>query len=123
MFQARINFQYGNLTSRYTSSQTALEEIAMTVEGLEELFQQTWLDHVLHYGLLVGAIFQLICIAAIVVLPPRPEEESSDELDSPEADAEEREEHTPTHTSTKGSGGQPAQGGSKKKSKGARKRK
>ena len=93
----------------------------MTVEGLEELFQQTWLDHVLHYGLLVGAVFQLICIAAIVVLPPRPEEESSGELDSPEA--EEREEHAPTHTSARGSSGQPAQGGSRKKAKGARKRK
>ena len=43
-------------------------------EGLEELFEQSWFDLVLHYGLLVGAIFQLICIAAIVVLPPTPEE-------------------------------------------------
>lgn len=43
-------------------------------EGLEELFEQSWFDHILHYGLLVGAIFQLICIAAIVVLPPTPEE-------------------------------------------------
>ena len=51
----------------------------MTVEGLEELFQQTWFDHLLHYGLLVGAIFQLICIAAIVVLPPKTEEEAGEE--------------------------------------------
>ena len=49
-------------------------------EGLEELFQQTWFDHVLHYGLLVGAIFQLICIAAIVVLPPTPEENMEEEM-------------------------------------------
>lgn len=43
-------------------------------EGLEELFQQTWFDHVLHYGLLIGAVFQLICIAAIVIIPPKEEE-------------------------------------------------
>ena len=44
-------------------------------EGLEELFEQTWFDHALHYGLLIGAIFQLVCIAAIVVLPLKAEEE------------------------------------------------
>ena len=41
----------------------------------EELFQQTLFDQLLHYGLLLGAVFQLIAIAAIVVLPPKPEEE------------------------------------------------
>ncbi len=41
----------------------------------EELFQETFYDKVLHYGLLIGAIFQLIAIAAIVVLPVQPEEE------------------------------------------------
>ena len=46
-------------------------------EGLEELFQQTWFDHFLHYGLLLGAIFQLVCIAAIVVIPPKSDEEDS----------------------------------------------
>ena len=35
-------------------------------EGLKELFQQTWFDHFSHYGLFLGAIFQLICIATIV---------------------------------------------------------
>ena len=54
-------------------------------EGLEELFEQTWFDHFLHYGLMVGAIFQLICIAAIVVLPPQPEEESEYGKDSPDS--------------------------------------
>ena len=44
-------------------------------EGLEELFQQTWFDHFLHYGLFLGAIFQLICIAAIVIIPPKSDEE------------------------------------------------
>lgn len=45
-------------------------------EGLEELFQQTWFDHVLHYALLVGAVFQIVCIAAIVFLPASDEEQS-----------------------------------------------
>ena len=91
----------------------------MSVEGLEELFQQTWLDHVLHYGLLVGAVFQLICIAAIVVLPPRPEEESEEDTDGlGDSGGEAKDDHSPTgnrngqlSTSTKG-----------KKGKGARKR-
>lgn len=47
-------------------------------EGLEELFQQTWFDHFLHYGLFLGAIFQLICIAAIIVIPPKSDEEEED---------------------------------------------
>ena len=46
-------------------------------EGLEELFQQSLFDHVLHYALLVGAIFQLICIAAIVVLPSKEDDNES----------------------------------------------
>ena len=46
-------------------------------EGLEELFQQTWFDHFLHYGLFLGAIFQLICIAAIVIIPPKSDEEEA----------------------------------------------
>ena len=50
-------------------------------EGLEELFQQTWFDHFLHYGLFLGAIFQLVCIAAIVVIPPTESDEG--EEDSP----------------------------------------
>lgn len=53
-------------------------------EGLEELFEQSWFDHVLHYGLLIGAVFQIICIGAIVFLPPTPqecqEEDSSGDL-------------------------------------------
>ena len=52
-------------------------------EGLEELFQQSLFDHVLHYALLVGAIFQLICIAAIVILPAKDEDNSNiDQQDS-----------------------------------------
>ena len=46
-------------------------------EGLEELFQQTWFDHVLHYALFLGAIFQLVCIAAIFVLPDKSDEEET----------------------------------------------
>lgn len=36
---------------------------------LEE--QETWFDVFLRYGLYAGAAFQLACIAAIVLLPPR----------------------------------------------------
>lgn len=50
-------------------------------EGLEELFQQTWFDHFLHYGLFLGAIFQLICIAAIVIIPPKSDEEEDGETE------------------------------------------
>ena len=91
----------------------------MSVEGLEELFQQTWLDHVLHYGLLVGAVFQLICIAAIVVLPPRPEEEGEEESDGVGDSGGEasKDDHSPSG----GRNGQPSAGGKGKKGK-ARKR-
>ena len=91
----------------------------MSVEGLEELFQQTWLDHVLHYGLLVGAVFQLICIAAIVVLPPRPEEESEDDADGMgDSGGESKDDHSPTGNKN----GQLSVSSKGKKGKGARKR-
>lgn len=92
----------------------------MTVEGLEELFQQTWLDHVLHYGLLVGAIFQLVCIAAIVILPPRPEEETDGEPET-EFGGAGKEEHSSSGPRN-GHSGSSAGGGKGKKGKGARKR-
>lgn len=94
-------------------------------EGLEELFQQTWFDHFLHYGLLVGAIFQLICIAAIVVIPPTPEEDAQlDAASSPNLDSSHK------ASSSEGSGETPGAGGgttvtggvSKKGGKKARKR-
>ena len=84
---------------------------------MEELFQQTWLDHVLHYGLLVGAVFQLICIAAIVVLPPRPEEESEEDTDG-DSGGETKDDHSPTGNKN----GQQFPVSTKKKGKGARKR-
>ena len=92
----------------------------MSVEGLEELFQQTWMDHVLHYGLLVGAIFQLVCIAAIVVLPPRPEEEGEEESDGVGDSGGEasKDEHSPSG----GRNGQLSSSTKGKKGKGARKR-
>ena len=91
----------------------------MSVEGLEELFQQTWLDHVLHYGLLVGAIFQLVCIAAIVVLPPRPEEEGEEDSDGDSGGEASKEDHSPTGSKN----GQFSASSSKgKKGKGPRKR-
>lgn len=87
-------------------------------EGLEELFEQTWFDRFLHYGLMVGAIFQLICIAAIVLIPPKPEEES-DECDSnsPEPTS------SPGDTSKSTTGGMPGMGNKKSGGKKARKRK
>ena len=51
-------------------------------EGLEELFEQTWFDYALHYGLLIGAIFQLVCIAAIVFIPAKPDEEATSVIGS-----------------------------------------
>ena len=86
-------------------------------DALHELLQPTWWDNILHYGLLVGAFFQLIAIAAIVFLPPKSDEEGEGE--EKEGD-EVREEG-----SREATGGQPAraQGGGKKGKKGARKRK
>lgn len=94
--------------------------MAESIEGLEELFQQTWLDHVLHYSLLVGAIFQLVCIAAIVVFPPRPDEESEgDDTDGiGEGGGDNKEDHSPTGSKN----GQLSSSAKQKKGKGARKR-
>ena len=96
-------------------------------EGLEELFQQTWFDHLLHYGLLLGAVFQLICIAAIVVLPPKAEEEadeasSSGEGEGPVSSQAGGREDSAAHTQGQVVKGGMA-GGSGKKSKKVRKRK
>ena len=33
--------------------------------------EETWFDLFLRYGLYAGAVFQIACIAAIVLLPPR----------------------------------------------------
>ena len=90
-------------------------------EGLEELFQQSLFDHILHYALLVGAIFQLICIAAIVVLPSKDEDGSP--IDQPDANGSSSQEKA-AEDSTQVVKGTPA-GVSKKStsSKKARKRK
>lgn len=47
-------------------------------EALQELLKQTWWDQFLHYGLLLGAVFQLIAIAAIVFLRPASEEDEGE---------------------------------------------
>lgn len=93
-------------------------------EGLEELFEQTWFDHFLHYGLLVGAIFQLVCIAAIVVIPATPEEDA--EVDASSLNGEGSSHRTGSSEATgegAGGGGSVIGGGSKKSGKKARKRK
>ena len=95
----------------------------MTVEGLEELFQQTWFDHLLHYGLLVGAIFQLICIAAIVVLPPKTEEEAGEEVPPSAVDGGGPKDSQNGGGEDSGVHTQVAKGGVSKKSKKVRKRK
>ena len=85
---------------------------------VEELFEQTLFDQILHYGLLLGAVFQLIAIAAIVVISPKPEEEEAD--GDPGGDESQR------HDSGEGSGaeGHVVRGAAPgKKSKKARKRK
>lgn len=95
-------------------------------EGLEELFEQSWFDHVLHYGLLAGAIFQLICIAAIVVLPYKPEEESEQDLSRQGSSRETSSlDESGVATKTGGGGTGNVAGGvsSKKSAKKARKRK
>ena len=95
----------------------------MTVEGLEELFQQTWFDHLLHYGLLVGAIFQLICIAAIVVLPPKTEEEADEEVPPSPVEGGGPKDSQNGEGEDSGVHAQVVKGGSSKKSKKVRKRK
>lgn len=42
--------------------------------------EETWdlLDEVLRYGLFLGAIFQIIAIAAIVVIPPKETQDVDD---------------------------------------------
>ena len=95
----------------------------MTVEGLEELFQQTWFDHLLHYGLLVGAIFQLICIAAIVVLPPKTEEEAGEEVPPSAVDGGGPKDSQNGGGEDSGVHTQVVKGGVSKKSKKVRKRK
>ena len=38
------------------------------------MLESPW-EELLHYGLLLGAVFQLICIAAIIFLPPQSEDQ------------------------------------------------
>lgn len=39
--------------------------------------EKTWLDIILHYGLFLGGIFQLIAILAIVFVPQKPSVEDN----------------------------------------------
>ena len=45
-----------------------------------DVIMETWdlLDEVLRYGLFLGAIFQIIAIAAIVIIPPKETKEVND---------------------------------------------
>lgn len=49
----------------------------MTMADIDELVDSTgssFLDTVLHYGLFLGAIFQLVCIFAVIFVPQSEEE-------------------------------------------------
>lgn len=77
-----------------------------------EMLESPW-EELLHYGLLVGAIIQLVAIASIVLLPSRPDEEEEEEVGAGKKreGAEEKRKPVSTVSSRKG-----------KKEKGARRR-
>lgn len=67
--------------------------------------EELWYEVLLRYGLYVGAVFQLICILAVIVLPPLKEgsdglttndESSSDEDDDRK---DQRPQHQQSHSS------------------------
>ena len=49
-----------------------------------DVMETTWdlLDEVLRYGLFLGAIFQIVAIAAIVVIPPKETQDVDDRGDT-----------------------------------------
>ena len=77
----RINYATWEPDSNFNSISIPTFQLGenIIIMSVEELFQQTLFDHILHYGLLVGAIFQLIAIAAIVVIPAKSDEEEEGE--------------------------------------------
>ncbi len=52
-----------------------MAEPAESMESLIQLSEHGLFDNVLHYALLLGAIFQLLCILAVIVVPPRERDE------------------------------------------------
>jgi len=61
------------------------------------MFQDDLMDTLLRYGLFLGAIFQLICIGAVVILP----DYKSDYLNESESEDEPgSDQGSPTHTSS-----------------------
>ncbi|KAK2194229.1 hypothetical protein NP493_1g03023 [Ridgeia piscesae] len=60
---------------------------------MQEVVSETLLDSIpkdglfdmlLHYGLLLGALFQLVCIFAVVFVPTSEEEREDDDIDEGE---------------------------------------
>jgi len=48
--------------------------------------KETWYEVVIRYGLYIGAVFQMICILAVILLPSEPvDKESSDDEDKSRA--------------------------------------
>ena len=46
-----------------------------SMDSLIKLSEHGVFDTVLHYALLLGAIFQLVCILAVILVPPRERDE------------------------------------------------
>merc|ERR1712038_1589775 len=68
--------------------------------------EELWYEVLLRYGLYVGAVFQLICILAVIVLPPLKEgsdnsagnEESSSDEEEDRKDQRVTSHHQQSHT-------------------------
>ncbi|XP_070557760.1 protein MANBAL-like [Ptychodera flava] len=58
-------------------------------------------DNFLHYGLLLGAVFQLIAIFAIVILPPKDDEKIEVEATSKSPETKRPEGSSPSKKSKK----------------------
>ena len=48
---------------------------ADSMDSLIQLSEYGLFDTIIHYALLLGAIFQLVCILAVIVVPPRERDE------------------------------------------------
>lgn len=65
-----------------------------SVECFKIMEDKSFWELVLHYGLFIGGIFQLICILAIVVIPSDKSAHENDAL--PETDSKSRKVHSQT---------------------------
>lgn len=56
-------------------------------------------DDLLRYGLFIGAIFQMICIAAVIFIPPKDEGRDGGDSSDEDGISTEGPVHPPTHKS------------------------